>query len=158
MPFAYQNMKNQPKQPNRRPPRTTAESRVWWNPTASERPWIGKGEYASIWVYPCSREAFAASISVSGEGNSAITPYNPSIGFPRLAISASSSLFRWVICERRWAGCESPRRGDAGTSLRSGDEADGPPPPQSTQRNELDEALVLLPRVRRRLGWRDPHL
>jgi len=46
-----------------------------------------------------------------------------------------------VICERRWAGCESPRRSDVVTSLRSGDEADGPPPPQSTSGNKLDAAL-----------------
>jgi hypothetical protein len=56
----------------------------------------------------------------------------------------------------RWAGCESPRRGDAGTSLRSGDEADGPPPPQSTQRNNLDEALAAERRknvAHRRKPW-----
>ena len=41
-------------------------------------------------------------------------------------------LKTWVIWERRWAGCESPRRSDAVASLRSGDEADSLPPPQST--------------------------
>src|SRR5688572_10910472 len=74
------------------------------------------------------------------------------------APSVVSSLFPWVICDRRWAECESPRRRDAGTSWRSGDEADGPPPPQSTHGNKLDTTLEpLLPhrtpaRIRRR--WR----
>src|SRR6266705_5444409 len=34
------------------------------------------------------------------------------------------------ICERRPDRCKAPRRGDAGTSLRSVNEADGRPPPQ----------------------------
>src|SRR5688572_24773253 len=64
--------------------------------------------------------------------------------------SVVSGLFPWVMCERRWAGCESPRRGDAGTSSRSGGEADGPPPPHSTHGNKP----YTTPTTRR--DWHEP--
>src|SRR5215213_9638899 len=61
------------------------------------------------------------------------------------ASSVVSRLKTGVICERRRTGCESPRRDDAGTSLRSGGEADGPPPPQSTPVFKRDTTLVVFP-------------
>ena len=68
-------------------------------------------------------------------------------GTPRGAVfrpsSAPSILFLWVICERRWVGCEAARRRRCGTSSRSANEADGPPP-QSAYRNKIQGALAFL--------------
>jgi len=53
----------------------------------------------------------------------------------RITPSVVSRKFVVLIRERRRVECEAPRRGDAGTSSRSGNEAGGLPPPHSNGTN-----------------------
>src|SRR5690349_25041084 len=64
-----------------------------------------------------------------------------SAGMATSCLNTASRKKVSTACERRAARCEAPRRGDAGTSSRSGTEADGRPPPQDVDTFFRDAVL-----------------